>query len=75
MQINTHIAVALAPVVNSVAFGAGVVPILSIPSLAAQATYYLAAWALFATCLTPPFAQLIAPRLRSRAYREGRRDP
>lgn len=75
MQINTRIAWAISPVVNAVLFGAGTIVILTVPSLAAEAKFYLPLWIALSFLATPFLSWAIAPRLRSHLYRQGLRDP
>ena len=62
-------------IVNAVLFGIGATAVLSIPSLAAEASTLI--WAVTALCflLALPIAYLVAPRLRARYQRmeEARR--
>ena len=61
MNINTCIALVLAPIVNSVLFGAGVVAIVSIPELKDQQMLYLLEWAAVSLWATPVIALTLAP--------------
>lgn len=74
MKIRTYIAVALAPMVNAVLFGAGAIAVLSIPALASRADIMLPNVIIAAFVLTPPIAWALAPRLRLRYWhrREAR---
>lgn len=75
MRINACIALVLSPLVSSVLTGAGVAVILAIPALRGEARLYLLQWAAFSLWATPPIALGLAPRLRSRAYHLGLREP
>lgn len=70
MPTRLQIAALLALMISSVLFGIGAVTVLSVPSLSANAAYYLPAVILLSFLLTPPIAWMMAPRLQARFWRE-----
>lgn len=70
MPTQVQIAALLGLMINAVLFGIGAVIVLSVPSLNAEAPYYLAAVVLVSFILTPPIAWVMSPRLRARFWRQ-----
>ncbi len=54
---------------NAVLFGAGLIAVLSVPALSAQAAIAIPAVVVLSLVLAAPFAWAIAPRLRARFWR------
>ena len=72
---NTWLVIICSLSTNAVLFGTGVVTVLSIPALAAQAVYLIPAVVVASLILAPLAALWIAPRMRLRNWsREGWRD-
>ena len=69
MPTRLQIAVLLAMMINAVLFGIGVVAVLSVPALNANAALYLPLVIVLSFVLTPPIAWAMAPRLRARTWR------
>lgn len=70
MPTRLQIAALLSLMISSVVFGIGAVTVLSVPSLNADAAFYLPAVIILSFVLTPPIAWMMAPRLRARFWRE-----
>ena len=69
MSTDTYMRLAISLLVNAVLFGTAAVLILSVPALSARAAAYLPFAVVASLILTPPFAALIAPRMRLRHQR------
>jgi hypothetical protein len=78
MTRNTETRLEIAALVylmtNSVLFGAGLIAVLAVPALSANAGYAIAAVVILSLVLAAPLAWLLAPRLRARYWRQRRRD-
>lgn len=70
MPTRLQIAALLSLMISSVLFGIGAATVLSVPSLNADAAFYLPAVIILSFVLTPPIAWMMAPRLRARFWRE-----
>ncbi|MFH1344688.1 MAG: hypothetical protein ABIL01_26345 [Pseudomonadota bacterium] len=55
--------------VNAVIFGVGIVAVLSIPALAAQASFWIPAVVLASFLLAPPLSWILAPMMMLRFMR------
>jgi hypothetical protein len=69
MTIRLQIAAMVFMMVNAVAFGIGIVPVLLIPSLANNAFEAIPAVALASFTVSAPISWFLAPRLRARYWR------
>lgn len=58
--------------VNAVVFGAGIVAILTIPALAADAAFWIPALVLASFLLSPPLSWFLAPTMMLRFTRASR---
>jgi len=74
MRTRFWIAAMIFPMVNAVLFGAGVIALLSIPSLAVQASTLI--WMVVAASfvIAAPISWVMAPRLRLRYWRRREAD-
>jgi hypothetical protein len=72
MSIRLQIASMLFLMTNAVAFGVGIVPVLSIPALAQNAFTLIPAVVIASFVVSAPLAWMIAPRLQVRYARQGR---
>jgi hypothetical protein len=54
---------------NAVLFGAGVITVLTVPALSANAAWWIPAVVVASFVLAAPIAWFIAPRLRARYWR------
>ncbi len=70
MPTRLQIAALLSLMISAVLFGIGAVTVLSVPSLNADAAFYLPAVVILSFVLTPPIAWVMAPRLRARFWRQ-----
>ncbi|MFM9857941.1 hypothetical protein RUR49_05570 [Pseudoxanthobacter sp. M-2] len=70
MPTRLQIAALLALMISSVLFGIGAITVLSVPSLNADAAFYLPVVIILSFVLTPPIAWMMAPRMRARFWRE-----
>lgn len=71
MTTKTYMTWMVALLVNSVLFGAGMATVLSVPSLAANASTLIPVIIAASLLFTWPIAILIAPRLRLRWHQDG----
>ena len=55
---------------NSVMFGVGLIVVLMVPKLNADAGFWISAVVVASLILAAPFAWLVAPRLRARYWRQ-----
>jgi hypothetical protein len=67
-----RIAALIYTMTNAVLFGAGVITVLSVPSLAEYAAYWIPVVVAASFVLAAPLAWGIAPRLRARNWRRRR---
>ena len=72
MKTRLWIAAMLYPMINAVLFGLSVVPLLSIPVLAENASTLFPFAVGTSFVLAAPLAWLLAPHLRSRRWHEAR---
>ena len=70
LSTNTQIAILLSLMVNAVLFGIGAVTVLTIPALSENAKIWLPAVIVASFLISPVISWLLAPRLRSRLWRE-----
>jgi len=68
--VQTQIAVLIYSMTNSVMFGAGLIFVLMVPALNANAGFWISAVVAASLILAAPFAWLVAPRLRARYWRQ-----
>lgn len=68
--VRTQIAVLVYAMTNGVIFGAGLIAVLMVPALNANAGFWIAAVVVLSLVAAAPFAWLIAPRLRARYWRQ-----
>lgn len=66
---RTQIAVLVYSMTNAVLFGAGLIVVLMVPALNANAGFWIAGVVAASLIVAAPFAWLIAPRLRARYWR------
>ena len=70
MQVGTRnrlrIAVLIYSMTNAVIFGAGIITVLNLPALSANAHIWIPVVVIASLILAAPFAWLIAPRLQAR---------
>lgn len=71
MSTRFRLAALVYMMTNAVIFGAGLVTILTVPSLADAAFDYIPMIVAASFILAAPIAWMIAPRLRSHYHREG----
>jgi multidrug efflux pump subunit AcrB len=69
MSTRFQIAAMIFMMVNAVVFGAGIVPVLMIPSLANNAFEMIPAVVIASFVVSAPLSWFIAPRLRARYWR------
>jgi hypothetical protein len=67
--VRTQIAALVYSMTNGVIFGVGLIVVLMVPSLNADAGFWIAMVVVASLVLAAPFAWLIAPRLRARYWR------
>ena len=72
MPTRLQIAALLSLMINAVLFGIGTVAVLAVPALNADAALYLPAVIVASYALTPPIAWMMAPRMRTRFWRQQR---
>jgi hypothetical protein len=70
MSTRTYIAGTLFLMINAVVFGSGAVAVLSIPSLNAQAGFWLVVVVVASLCISPFIAWGLAPTLRLKWQRD-----
>lgn len=70
LSTNTRIALLISLMVNAVIFGIGATTVLSIPALAQNATIWLPVVIVVSFLISPLVSWMLAPRLRSRLWRE-----
>jgi len=80
MQTETKMRAQLAALIyimtSAVLFGAGLITVLTVPALSAQAIYGIPAVVVLSVVLAAPVAWFLAPRLRARYWRDRQRiDP
>jgi len=68
--IGTKIAVLIYSMTNAVMFGAGLIFVLMVPALNADAGFWISAVVVASLILAAPFAWVVAPRLRARHWRQ-----
>ena len=68
--IRTQIAVLIYSMTNGVMFGAGLIVVLMVPALNADAGFWISAVVVASLILAVPFPRLVAPRLRARYWRQ-----
>lgn len=68
-KMRAQLAALIYTMTNAVMFGAGLITVLSVPALSAEAAYWIPAVVLASLVLAAPVAWLIAPRLRARYWR------
>jgi hypothetical protein len=61
-----RIAVLIYSMTNAVVFGAGIIAVLNVPELSANATFWIPVVVVASLILAAPLAWLIAPRLQAR---------
>ena len=71
MSTRVAIAALIYPIVNAVLFGAGVICVLSVPTLSEHALTLVPASIVAGLVLAVPVSWVIAPRLRARYWRQG----
>lgn len=67
--VRTQIAALVYSMTNGVMFGIGLIVVLMVPALNANAGFWIAVVIVASLILAAPFAWLIAPRLRARYWR------
>jgi hypothetical protein len=67
--VRTQIAALVFSMTNGVMFGTGLIVVLMVPALNANAGFWIAAVIIASLILAAPFAWLVAPRLRARYWR------
>lgn len=69
-KTRVQITALLFSMTNAVLFGAGVITVLTVPALSAQAGYGIAVVVALSFALAAPIAWFMAPRLRARYWRQ-----
>jgi len=69
MSMRFQIAALVFMMVNAVAFGVGIVPVLLIPTLSSHAFETIPAIVIASFLISAPLSWFIAPRLRARYWR------
>ena len=72
---RTQIAALIYTMTNAVLFGAGLIIVLMVPWLNANAGFWIAVVVAASLILAAPFSWLVAPRLRARYWRGRPTDP
>lgn len=67
--VRTQISMLIFAMTNGVLFGAGLITVLMVPALNANAGFWIAVVIAASLVIAAPFAWLIAPRLRARYWR------
>jgi membrane glycosyltransferase len=73
--VRTQISALIFTMTNAVLFGAGLIAVLMVPALNANAGFWIAAVVVASLVLAAPFSWLIAPRLRARYWRKQPAQP
>lgn len=68
ISTDTWLKIICSMVINSVLFGIGAITVLSVPALAAQASYLLPSVIVFSFVAAPFISVLVAPRMRIRNW-------
>ncbi|MDO8878300.1 MAG: hypothetical protein Q7V40_19670 [Pseudolabrys sp.] len=68
--VRTQISVLIFAMTNAVLFGAGLITVLLVPALNANAGFWIAMVVVTSLVVAAPVAWLIAPRLRARYWRK-----
>ena len=68
--VRTQIAVLIYSMTNAVMFGTGLIFVLMVPALSANAGFWISAVVAASLILAAPFAWLVTPRLRARYWRQ-----
>jgi ABC-type sulfate transport system permease subunit len=69
MQTRTYVSVLISSMVNAVIFGAGVVTVMTIPALAANAWFWIPVVVVLSFVVAPFIAWKLAPKLMQRYKR------
>jgi hypothetical protein len=69
MRNRLRIAVLIYSMTNAVIFGVGIITVLNVPALSANAYFWVPVVVVASLILAAPFAWLIAPRLQARYNR------
>ena len=69
MSIRLQIAALVFMMVNAIAFGVGIVPVLMVPELSNNSFEFIPAVVIASLLISAPLAWFIAPRLRARYWR------
>lgn len=75
VSTRTQIAALVFSMTNAVLFGAGLIVVLKVPQLNANAGIWIACVVAASLIVAAPFSWLIAPRLRARYWRGRPTDP
>ena len=67
--VRAQISALICTMTNAVLFGAGLIAVLLVPALNANAGFWIAMVVAFSLLVAAPVAWLIAPRLRARYWR------
>lgn len=70
MSVRFQIAALLSIMVNAVIFGIGAITVLTIPSLNADAKFWLPVAVIASIVLSPGVSWFLAPRLRNRYWQK-----
>lgn len=70
MSVRFQIAALLSLMVNAVIFGIGAITVLSVPSLAENAKFWLPVSVAASIVLSPGISWVLAPRLRNRYWQK-----
>jgi len=68
-RARVRVAALIFSMVNAVIFGAGLVTVLTVPALAAQASFWIPAVIVTSFLLSPPLAWFLAPMMMMRFMR------
>ncbi len=69
IAVRTQISMLIFSMTNAVLFGAGLITVLLVPALNADAGVWIAVVVALSLIVAAPFSWLIAPRLRARYWR------
>jgi uncharacterized membrane protein YciS (DUF1049 family) len=68
-RARVRVAALIFAMVNAVIFGAGLVTVLTVPAMAAQASFWIPAVIAISFLLSPPIAWFLAPMMMQRFLR------
>ena len=71
-RMRAQLAALIYTMTNAVLFGCGLITVLTVPALSAEAAYAIPAVVVLSLLLAAPVAWFLAPRLRARYWRHRR---